>query len=201
MSNNNKVWMKKSCTSFDVTMGSYDGLLLFSNIIEILPEAGIYRDDGLAVTNKSGPDIMREEEDLRVIFQKYNLKITVEVGMKTTDFLDVQFNLSTESYRPYHKTNSSPAYINTLSNPPPNIITALPGMVESRLGKISSSKNEFDKEAPLYLNALKKAGYTDAKLEFKNTKKKLKQEKGASFGSTHHGPRMSNPTSRKCLGT
>ena len=57
------------------------------------------------------------------------------------------------------KPNSSPVYINTQSNHPPNIIKRIPSMISERISKISSNKEVFDRAAPFYNNALYTSGY------------------------------------------
>ena len=70
MFNNDKCWIKKSETNFDVTMGSLDGaetselvgLYLLDKIKNIIPQKhnGLYRDDGLAaIVDCNGPKMDR----------------------------------------------------------------------------------------------------------------------------------------------
>ena len=59
-----EAWVKKKGEKFDVAMGSYDsaevaelvGLFLLNGLENLIPQQyiGLYRDDGLAVTNLSG---------------------------------------------------------------------------------------------------------------------------------------------------
>ena len=132
---------------------------MMSKVYHILPEAGIYRDDGLAVTEMSGPEMTRAEKKLRKLFSDHGLKITTLVGATETDFLDVVFNLVSGKYRPFRKPGDEPVYINVKSNHPPSVIKALPGMIENRLSGISSSVNEFNGGKDCYERALKDAGY------------------------------------------
>ena len=82
------------------------------------------------------------------IFKNEGLKITVELGLKTTDFLDVQFNLDKSEYRPYRKPDNPPIYIDSKSNHPKTILkklllinqltsTALRILIEPKLRKLS----------------------------------------------------------------
>ena len=79
--NSNKCWVKKSKTNFDVTMGSLDGaetseiigLYLLSKIKKIIPQQylGLYRDDGLAVINKTnGQRLDKIRKQLHSLFQR-----------------------------------------------------------------------------------------------------------------------------------
>ena len=45
------------------------------------------------------------------VFAELGLKITIQVNLKITDFLDVTLSLSTKKYYPYRKPNDRPMYI------------------------------------------------------------------------------------------
>lgn len=184
---NSKTWEKSNGTSFDVTMGSFDGaevcelvgLYLLSQLSSILGKSnnGLYRDDGLAILkNVSGPKTDSIRKKIIKLFQKNGLKITIETGLTQTDFLDATFNLKCGKYWPYRKPNDHPLYINTRSNHPPTIKKQIPTMISQRLSQLSSSKKEFDKAAPVYNEALKRSGY-NCQLEFQETSE-AKRNKG-----------------------
>ena len=110
---NNSPWNKSEPPhQFDVTMGSYDGAetcelvgtYLFHKINQLFNnelEVGLNRDDGLAILrNKSACQANRIAKSLIAEFKKYGLKITVDQGLKVTNFLDITFNLYDGSYRP-----------------------------------------------------------------------------------------------------
>ena len=90
--NEEKPWMKKGSTStFDVTMGSYDGAriceLVGLFILERLGETfgheniGLYRDDGLAaLKNVNGRQADKSRKTLIEIFNGFGLKITVQTN-------------------------------------------------------------------------------------------------------------------------
>ena len=145
------VWTKKNNTKFDVTIGCFDGaevaeivgLFLINKVQKIFPGGGIYRDDGLAVAAASGPELTRKEKALRKLFQDHGLRITTDVGLVETEFLDVVLNLQDGSFRPYMKPNSVTTYINVQSSHPPSVIKALPKSIEKRLTDISSSEENF----------------------------------------------------------
>ena len=168
--NSNKCWVKKSDTNFDVTMGSLDGaetseligLYLLSKIKKIIPQQylGLYRDDGLAVINKTnGQRLDKIRKQLHSLFQKEGLKITVDLCQHSVDFLDVVLDLTDKSYRPYRKPNDTPLYINAESNHPPIILKNLPSMIESRLISISSNKTCLNEAKSDYEKALRDSGY------------------------------------------
>ena len=161
-------------------MGSYNGaeicelvgLYLLEELTNIIPKesVGLYRDDGHAILpNTSGPETERLKKKIRKLFKNNKLKITIEAGMHQTDFLDVTFNASTGKYWPFRKLNSILQYIHTQSNHPSNIRKQLPTMIEKRLSSIACDKNEFNKAAPTYNQALEKSGYKH-NLAFQATK-------------------------------
>ena len=61
---------------------------------------------------------------------------------------------------PYRKPLDSPKYVNANSSHPPSVIKHIPKLVEARLSVLSSSETEFNRAAPPYREALKKAGYS-----------------------------------------
>ena len=96
-------WIKQNNSEFDITMGSYDGveicelvgLFLLHKLSTIIPKeyAGLYRDNGLAILrNSSGPNTDWIKKRIIKLFQKHNLKITIEANITQTDFLDVFYN-------------------------------------------------------------------------------------------------------------
>ena len=123
---------------------------------------GLYRDDGLAVLEGvSGPQAERARKDLFSIFSSYGLKITAESNLTGTDFLDVFLDLKSGKYRPWHKPNNTPSYVNAESNHPPIILKRIPTMIEKRISQISSDENEFNKSKAFYESALKRSGFNE----------------------------------------
>ena len=162
---NGTTWTKKDSNMFDVTMGSFDG----AEICELVglfilnklstkygkDNIGLYRDDGLAIfRNISGPQADRIRKDITKHFKQHGLNITIQTNLKIVNYLDVTFNLTTESYYPYRKPNNQPLYINTKSNHPPNIIKQLPAAINRRISDISCNETEFNKAKPIYENAI-----------------------------------------------
>ena len=178
-------WVKKGDSSFDTTIGSLDGaetcelvgLYLLNEVNKILPEGGLYRDDGLAVAKLSGPQWASTEKEMHRMFKENGLQITIVKGMKRTDFLDVVMDLETGMISPFCKPNNRIKYINTQSNHPSNIIKELPNSINSRISAISSNKEIFDREIGTYREALEQAGYSNPDLNFKERKEKSKNRK------------------------
>ena len=161
-------WSKKGSGIFDVGMGSYDGaeicelvgLFLLSELSELNLDLGIYRDDGLAASDKSPRETEKIKKRMAAIFKKHNLNITIEANKQRVEFLDIYLDLELEEYGPFIKPNDTPLYVNINSNHPPKILENIPKGVNKRLSSISATKDIFDKAAPIYQAALREAGYS-----------------------------------------
>ena len=164
------VWVKKNNTdNFDIPMGSLHGaeaceivgLFLLNDLKECVEPGtyGLYRDDGLMVVKKSACEMERLSKAIRSIFAKNGLKITIEIGLKRVEFLDVIMDLRENSFRPYKKPNSETVYMSKLSNHPNYIKKQIPLMVNNRLNTLSKRKSDFDYVKPNYQDALKKSNY------------------------------------------
>ena len=88
------------------------------------------------------------------------------MNLHVVDFLDIQFNLKTNSYKPYMKPNSVPVYINKNSNHPTQVLKDLPKTIVKRISTISLSKKIVDNS---------KTVYEETKEESKKEKKKKKK--------------------------
>ena len=120
------------------------------------------RDDGLAVVmNMSGPQQDKLRKDITELFKNEGLQITISIGLKSTDFLDVQFDLPNNRFFPYKKPNDTPMYVHKSSNHPPTILKEIPKMTAKRLSNLSCNEDEFKKVAPEYEKVLQASGYSD----------------------------------------
>ena len=80
-------------------MGSYDGaetcelvgLFLIFLIRKLIPNFGLYRDDGLAVAAHNGNQWNSLTKKLHALVKKHGLSITITTGTKVVNFLDVVF--------------------------------------------------------------------------------------------------------------
>ena len=83
-------WQKKGNTTFDETMGSYDGAetyelvgsFLLSQLQDLNINVGLYRDDGLAITNATPKDTENIKKEICRIFNNNGLRITIEANKK-----------------------------------------------------------------------------------------------------------------------
>ena len=120
---------------------------------------GLFRDDGLSIIEGNGHMIDKKRKDTIRIFKNENLKITWEVNITKVCFLDVLFDLQTETYKPYHKANNKLVYVHTGSNHPKLILNNIPLGINRRLSSISSSETCFNDEKNEFQKALKEAGH------------------------------------------
>ena len=82
--------------------------------------------------------------------------------MKIVNFLEVTLNLSTGKYKPYTKDGNPPICLvlpMLTTPPPPSILKHLPKAIGYIISELSSDKDEFEKAAPIYNNALKTSGF------------------------------------------
>ena len=119
---------KKIDEDFEVLMGCYDvaevceiaGSYILSLLSNILDKdlVRLYKDNALTIVrNISGPEIERKRKVLIKLFKECGLNLTVQTILKIVNFLDVEMNLDTGTYRPYRKPDNMPVYI-TKSNHP-----------------------------------------------------------------------------------
>ena len=155
---NGVAYVKKSRSDrFDIPMGSWDGAevseLCGIYLLDKITNkdgpfekswVGLYRYDGLGIAkgNDSTRDKIRKQ--IETIFKEEGLKITTEINMVKTDFLDVRLDIETFQYRPYQKPGDTPSYINVMSNHPPNCFKHVPKTVEKRISNHSSTKEIFE---------------------------------------------------------
>ena len=170
--NNGQIWVKKGdADKFSVTMGSFSGaevcelvglylLHLITTTLKVPKKLiGLYRDDGLLVTSARPRQVETLRKKLCELFPKVGLSIEAHANLNTVDFLDVTFNLSMDTYKPFMKPGDYPRYVDLQSDHPPQVHKILPLGVQTRLSTNSSSKEMFDAAAPPYQAALNQAGY------------------------------------------
>ena len=164
---NGAPWNKKQDSNFDVAMGSFDGaeccdlvgLYILAQLKHLNIKIGLYRDDALGITSMTPrqADLMKKE--ICKIFKQMKLSITIDVNVKTVNFLDITLDLNTGIYKPFMKPNDTPVYVNKKSNHPPSILKNIPTAVNRRLSSISANEEVFKEAVPPYQEALAKGGY------------------------------------------
>ena len=167
-------------------MGSFDGAevceLVGLYLLNLLCEhfnkdqIGLYKDDGLAALTLSGPQADRARKDLCDIFRSWGLRVTVDILMQQTNFLDVTFDLSSGKYWPYRKPNDEPLYIHAKSSHPPNVLKNVSSMIGNRLSSISCNIETFNQAKPAYVDALDKSGFSSS-LSYDAPQRQTQQKK------------------------
>ena len=136
-------------------------LNLLSNILD-KDLVGLYRNDGLAIVrNLSSPEIERKRKAIIKLFKECGLNTTIQTNLKIVNFLDVEMNLDTGTYRPYRKPDNMLVYINRKSNYPPIIIKEMPKAIAKRISDFSFNEVVFNLSIPIYSDALGKSGFHD----------------------------------------
>ena len=101
--------MKKGDTNFDVPMGAYDsaevcdivGLYLLHQLKHLGLKIGLYRDDGLALSDKTGVETDRLKKQIIKIFKDNGLNITTTTNVKIVNvslYCMVSTSLDIQSY-------------------------------------------------------------------------------------------------------
>ena len=109
-----KPWVKRR-SEWDVTMGSFDGaevceltgLFMLDQLKQTNLDLGLYRDDGLGVTNLQGRPLEAKRQQIQQIFRQHDLRVTIFSNLEATDFLDIFLDLRSESYRVFTKVMRS----------------------------------------------------------------------------------------------
>ena len=100
----------------------------------------------------------RARKDIIQTFKDCGLRVTVEILLHQTDFLDVTFDLPTGSYWPFCEPSNDTLFIHIKSNYPPTILKHLPNAICSRLCSISSDSKAFNRKKT-YEEALENSGH------------------------------------------
>ena len=154
-------------------------------MLSIVP--GLYRDDGLAISDLSPRDTENTKKNICEIFREYNLSITIEANLKVVTFLDVQLDLEKGSFKPFNKPNNNLNYVHSQSNHPPGILKNIPKSVNKRLSKLSATKEVFDEAVKVYQAELNEKGY-QYKLEYEPTTQPTRKCRKRSRNVTYFNP-------------
>ena len=82
-------------------MGSYDGVetyelvgsFLLSQLQDLNANIGLYRDDGLAITNATPRETENIRKEICRIFNNNGLRITIEANKQIINFVEVTFKV------------------------------------------------------------------------------------------------------------
>ena len=108
-------------------------------------KAGLFRDDGAAITTLSPKEAEKVKNKIVKVFKDEGLNITIVANLKVMTFLDVEADLNTGTHKPYTKPNNTLLYIDVNSNHPKSNIQNTAKAVERRLSMkkqgINTNKN------------------------------------------------------------
>ena len=180
-----KIWRKKGTENFDNTMGSHDGaeigelvgIYILNKLKDLNIDPGLYRDDGIIITNGSEKENDQLRKKIEALFKEKGLDITAQCNRQVVDFLDVSLDLRDGTHWPYVKENNKIKYVCTQSNHPPGVLQNIPLGINHRLSNISSNKELFEKNTKQHQAALNNGGYNH-KLEFNQNN----QQNGEKWG-------------------
>ena len=157
---------------------------------------GLYRDDGLVISNTTPKDTENIKKEICRIFNHNGLRITIVANEKTIDFFEVTFNLNKSTYQPFTKPNTTLKYVHRERNHPPTTTKNIPAGINERLSSLSSDKASFDQATPPYQKALDKCGYRYTLHYEPPTTNKRKIDNGTTYsGTTSYSVKTSAPIS------
>ena len=113
---NGQTWIKRESGKYDITMGGFHGaeicelvgLHILSKLKHILPNVGLYRDDGLAVSSATPRQNEPLKKQICKVFKDIGLSVTITANTTKVDFLDISMDLQSGIYQPFIKENDSP---------------------------------------------------------------------------------------------
>ena len=148
-------------------------------------EVGLYHDDAIAVCKATPREIKKTKQEVGNVFKSNGLKITIKANKMIVTFLDVTFDLTSASYRPYMKLNNKLLHVHRPSNHPPTLLKNIPLNIKKWLMNISSSeKSNEAKKTSLHTNKrLKKVATTTS---LNSIHEQGKQQERAKPGKKDH---------------
>ena len=173
--------------------------------LKLKDEVDLYRDDGIAVCKATFREIEKMKQEVSKVFESHRLKRTIEANKKIVNFLDVTFDLTSGSYKPYMKPNNKLLYVHRQSNHPPALLKNIPDNINKRLTSISSSKEVFDAAITPYQKAIDESGY-NFKLTYnpeanQRTRNKKNRKRNITWYNPPWDANVRTNLGRKFLGT
>lgn len=157
-------------------------MYLLSELEQIFPNirGRLYRDDVLFITRVNSRLYDKMKKDLHKFVSRCGLKITLGEEKKSVNYLDINLNLATGIYNPFHKNNANIKYINISSNHCVSVNEVLVDNIFRRISNLSSNEEVFNMHASCYNLAIRRAKY-DNDIKFIK-----KQHKGVFNLKTNH---------------
>ena len=141
-------WVKKN-SPFDNSMGAKDscelcelvGLFLLGKTKERLEtekknstlsiSIALYRDDLILAIQKHGKSINMAKSELSKIFKEEDLTLCEWEEGSNLNYLDIEFNLDQNWYKPFKKANDNTKYLSAKSDHPEIILKSVPNIVQT----------------------------------------------------------------------
>ena len=108
------------------------GSFLLSQLQNLDVNIGLYRDDGLAVSNAALRDTENIKKEICRVFNQNGLCITIEANKQVINFLDITKH-----------------HAHRESNHPPITTKNIPAGINRRLSSLSLDKASFDQATPI----------------------------------------------------
>ena len=148
---------------------------------------GLFRDDGFGASKGSCQEIDDIKKIICEVFRSHGLEITVDANKERVKFLDVEFDLENNTFKPYIKENDVPLYVHKNSNHPPSITNNIPDSVNRRISALSSDEQSFLSVSDKYQQALTNSAYT-YKLAYKPPNQTQKRHRSRKKGRLYFNP-------------
>ena len=118
------------------------------------------------IKNINGHRVDKIRKEFHQLFKENGLSLEIEWNLKTVNYLDINLDLKTGTFKPYCKPNGETLYIHAKSNHPAIIPKDLPISIETRSSNLSSNPELFHEASTHYQDILNQSGY-DFKLQYK----------------------------------
>ena len=194
---NGEFLTKKGEENFDLAQGSFDsaegsdlvGLFMLSELEKrnLAEKLGLFRDDGFGASKGSCQEIDDINKIICEVFRSHGLEITVDANKKRVKFLDVEFDLENNTFKPYIKENDVRLYVHKNINHPPSITKNIPDSVNRRLSALSSDEQSFLSVSDKYQQALTNSANT-YKLAYKPPNQTQKRHRSRKKGRLYFNP-------------
>ena len=174
-------WVKKN-SNFDNSMGALDscelcecvGLFLLAKTQEsvdkgqiALVSIALYRDDLILVTRKHGKIINEVKSKLTKIFKSEDLILCEWTEGTEQNYLDIDFDLNENTYKPYKKEQDNSKYVAAHSDHPKAVLKSIPSIVESRIRMLCSNETIFSGKKREYEVSLCDQGHKGVNFSYK----------------------------------
>ena len=126
----------------------------------------LYRDDLIAIVPNNGFRINRIKSTIQKLVAAEELEMTDWTEGRRMDYLDVEFDMTEESFRPFTKPMDGSRYVSPMSDHPKMSIRRIPAVVEKRISMLCSSREVHDNAKGAFQNKLRRDGHGNKRLDF-----------------------------------